>query len=69
MMRAVGDWLFGKNLVYRLSEPDRMLKQTQIHWDRQTCDVEDEDGRVFHDVSWDDIDFWDPVDYHLPGDE
>lgn len=67
--QAIGNWLFGKNLVYRLSEPDRMLKQRQIHWDRQTCDVEDEDGTVFYDVSWDDLEFWDPVDYHFPDDE
>jgi hypothetical protein len=66
VMRAVGDWLFGKNLVYRLSEPDRVLKQRKIHWGQETCDVEDEDGRVIHDVPWDDLDFWEPVDYHLP---
>jgi hypothetical protein len=66
---AIGDWLFGKNLVYRLSEPDRMLKQKQIHWDRQTCDVEDEDGKVFYDVSWDDLEFADDVEFHLPDDE
>jgi hypothetical protein len=64
--QAIGDWLFGKNRVYRLSEPDRMLKQKQIHWDRQTCDVEDEDGRVFCDVSWDDLEFVDDVEFHLP---
>jgi hypothetical protein len=56
-MQAVGDWLFRGSRVYRLSEPDRMLKQRKIHWNRQTCDVEDEDGTVFYDVSWDDIDF------------
>ncbi len=43
-----------------------MLKQRKIHWDRQTCDVEDEDGNVFYDVSWDDLEFWDDVEYHLP---
>lgn len=69
VMRAVGDWLFGKNLVYRLSEPDRVLKQTQIHWDRQTCDVEDEDGKVLRDVPWDCLEFVDDVGYHLPDDE
>lgn len=65
-MQAIGDWLFGGNLVYRLSEPDRVLKQRKIHWDRQTCDVEDEDGNVLHDVPWDDLEFWDPVECHLP---
>jgi hypothetical protein len=69
VMRAVGDRLFGGNRVYRLSEPNRMLKQRKIHWNRQTCDLEDEDGRVFRDVCWDELEFWEPVDYHLPGDE
>jgi len=46
-----------------------MLKQKQIHWDRQTCDVEDEDGTVIHDVPWDDLEFADDVECHLPGDE
>jgi hypothetical protein len=46
-----------------------MLKQRKIHWDQQTCDVEDADGKVLYDVSWDDLEFWDPVDYHLPDDE
>lgn len=68
-MQAIGDWLFGGNLVYRLSEPDRVLKQRKIHWDQQTCDVEDEDGQVFYDVSWDDLEFVDDVDYHLLDDE
>jgi hypothetical protein len=68
--QAIGDWLFGKNLVYRLSEPDRMLKQKKIHWDRQTCDVEDEDGRIYCDVSWDDLEFADhDLECHFPDDE
>lgn len=66
MMRAVGEWLFGKNLVYRLSEPDRMLKQMKIHWDKETCDLEDADGNVLHNVPWDSLEFWDPVELHLP---
>ncbi len=66
LTRAVGNWLFGKNRVYRLSEPDRMLKQRKIHWDRQTCDVEDEDGTVFYDIPWDDLEFTDDVEFHLP---
>jgi len=68
-MQAIGDWLFGRNRVYLLSEPDRVLKQRKIHWDRQTCDVEDEAGRVFYDVSWDDLEFVDDVQYHFPDDE
>jgi hypothetical protein len=69
LTQAVGNWLFGKNRVYRLSEPDRTLKQRKIHWDRQTCDVEDEDGQVFYEVPWDDLEFADDVESHLPGDE
>ena len=46
-----------------------MLKQRQIHWDKQTCDLEDEDGTMFYDVSWDDLEFADDVECHLPGDE
>ncbi len=26
---------------------------------------EDEDGNVFYDIPWDDLEFWDPDDYHL----
>ena len=59
LTQAIGNWLFGGNLVYRLSEPDRMLKQRKIHWDRQTCDLEDEEGTVFCDVPWDELEFWD----------
>jgi hypothetical protein len=65
-MQAIGDWLFGRNLVYRLLEPDRILKQRKIHWDRQTCDVEDEDGHVFYDVPWDELEFVDDIEFHSP---
>jgi len=64
-MRAVYNWLFRGSEVYLLSEPDRMLKPVTINWDAQTTDLQDEDGRVFHDVSWDAIEFWNPEDYHL----
>jgi len=66
VMQAIGDWLFRGNLVYRLSEPDRILKQRKIHWDKQTCDVEDEDGTVFYNVPWDDLEFVDDIEFHLP---
>jgi len=69
LTQAIGNWLFDGSQVYRLDEPDRKLKTTKIHWERESSDVEDEDGRVFHDVPWDDLDFWEPVDYHLPDDE
>jgi hypothetical protein len=69
LTQAIGNWLFDGSQVYRLDEPDRMLKTTKIHWEKESSDVEDEDGRVFHDVPWDDLDFWEPVDYHLPDDE
>ena len=69
VMKAIGNSLFRGNRVYRLSEPERALKQKTIHWDRETCDAEDEDGRVFYDVPWDDLEFWDPIDYHFPDDK
>ncbi len=69
LMQAVGDWLFRGNRVYLLLAPNRMLKQRKIHWDRQSCDVEDEDGNLFYDVPWDDLEFWDDVEFHFPDDE
>ena len=69
VMRAIGNSLFRGNRVYRLSEPDRPLKQRKIHWDTETCDVEDEDGRVFYSVPWDDLEFVDDVECHFPEDE
>jgi hypothetical protein len=69
LTQAIGNWLFGGNLVYRLSEPDRMLKQRKIHWDRQTCDVEGSDGTMISDVPWDELEFADGVEFHLPDDE
>ena len=69
VMKAIGNWLFGGNLVYLLSEPDRKLKTLKINWDKGSSDVEDEDGTVFQDISWDDLEFWNPVDYHFPEDE
>ena len=69
VMRAIGNSIFRRNLVYRLSEPERALKQRKIHWDTETCDVQDEDGRVFYSVPWDDLEFVDDVDYNFPEDE
>lgn len=63
--QALGDALFRNSRVFLLSEPDRVLKQRKIHWNRQTCDVEDEDGQVFYDVSWDDLEFVDDIEFHL----
>ena len=60
VMRAIGNSMFRRNRVYKLSEPDRALKQKQIHWDTETCDVEDEDGTVSYDVPWDELEFADP---------
>ena len=65
-MQAISNWLFGQNPVYRLSEPERILKQRKIHWDRQTSDVEDEDGNVLRDVPWYDLEFVDNIECHLP---
>ncbi len=64
--QAIGDWLFRGNRVYRLCQPDRMLTTKRINWDRETSDVQDEDGGIYYDVSWDDLEFWNPEDYHLP---
>ena len=52
-----------------LSVPNRMLTTQRINWDRETSDVQDEDGNVFYDIPWDDLEFWNPEDYHLPDDE
>jgi hypothetical protein len=68
-MQIIGDWLFRGTRVYLLSEPDRILKQKKIRWDRQTCDVEDETGRVLHDIPWDDLEFWDEVEFNLPDED
>ncbi len=66
LTQAIGNWLFGGNRVYRLAEPDRVLKQRKIHWDRESVDVEDETGQVFYDVPWDDLEFVDDIEFHLP---
>jgi len=52
-----------------LSAPNRMLTTKRINWDRETSDVEDEDGNVFYDVSWDDLEFWDDVECNFPDDD
>ncbi len=67
--QALGDVLFTGNRVYRLAEPDRMLKIKNIYWDRETSDLEDEQGRVYRDVSRNDMEFAGGVEYHLPDDE
>jgi hypothetical protein len=66
VIRAIGSWLFGRNRVYTLDQPHRILKQKRINWDRETCDLEDEQGQVYYDVPWDSIEFWDPIDYNFP---
>jgi hypothetical protein len=66
MTHDVGNWLFGGSRVYMLSEPEKMLKTVRINWDANTCDLEDESGVVLCNVSWDDLDFWDPIEFHFP---
>jgi len=66
VIQAVGDWLFRGNRVYMLSAPNRMLKTVRINWDRETSDVEDEDGNVFYGVAWDSLEFWDDVECNFP---
>jgi len=67
--QVIGDWLFRGTRLYLLSAPGRMLEQRKIHWGRQTCDVEDPDGKVLYEVPWDRLEFWDPVEYNLPDDD
>ena len=69
LMQAVANWLLRGSRVYMLSAPNRMLKTVRINWERETSDVRDEDGNVFYDVCWNDIEFEHPEDYHLAGDE
>jgi len=69
VMQAVVNWLLRGSRVYMLSVPDRMLTTKRINWDRETSDVEDEYGNVFYDVPWDDLEFLNPEDYHLPDDK
>ncbi len=69
VIRAVGDFLFLGNRVYLLIQPDRILTVKKIHWDRKTSDLEDEWGQVYRDVSWDEMEFADDVEYHFPDDE
>jgi len=69
VMQAVGNWLFRGSRVYRLCEPDRMLKTVKINWDAETTDVQGADGTVFYGISWNDLDFWNPEDYHIAGED
>jgi hypothetical protein len=64
--QAVGDWVFRKHRVYRLADPARMLRQRKIHWNQETCDVEDEDGTVYRGIPWDELEFADPIYYSPP---
>jgi hypothetical protein len=68
-MEAIGSWLFRGSQVYLLDQPHRMLTTKRINWDEQTTDVQDADGHVFYDIPWDDLEFWNPDDYHFPDDE
>ena len=65
-LRAVIDWLFRGSRLYMISKPDRILKQSKIHWDRQTVDLEGADGELLYDVPWDDVEFVDPPEFHFP---
>jgi len=67
--RAVLDWLFKGTEVYRLSEPDRILKTLKINWDTQTTDLKDKAGTVFRGIPWTDVEFVHPEDYHIPEDD
>jgi len=67
-VQLVGDWLFRGSRVYMLSEPERMLNTVKINWDEGTSDLKDEAGRVFRGVPWDNLEFWDPIEFHFPDD-
>lgn len=60
--QALGDALFRNSRAFLLSEPGTSLRVKRINWNRQSSDLEDERGRVYHDVSWDDIEFADDVE-------
>ncbi len=68
IFQGVGDWLFKGSWVYLLTEPETPLRVKRIHWDRQTSDLQDKQGRFYRGVSWDELEFWNPVDYHFPDD-
>ena len=69
LTQSIGNWLFQGSKVFRISEPNRVLKTIKINWSRGTSDVEDEQGRVFYDIFWDELEFLVPSNYHLAGDE
>jgi len=69
VMMAVGNFLFLGNRVYRLNDPDTVLTVKRIHWDNESSDLQDERGRIYYRVPWDEIEFLHPEDYHLPDDE
>ena len=66
-MQAIGNWLFKGSFVYLLAEPEIPLRVKRINWGRQTSDLQDGQGRIYPDISWDDMEFWNPEDYHLAG--
>jgi hypothetical protein len=66
LTQAIGDWLFKGSDVYLLSDPGTRLKVRKIHWDRQSSDLEDAQGRLYKDMSWDFIEFWYPIEAHFP---
>ena len=42
-----------------------MLKTVKVNWEAETTDVQDDYGQIFYDIPWDDLEFWNPEDYHL----
>jgi len=69
LTRAIGNWLFRGSRVYLISEPRRMLRTVRVDWDKQTSDVQDSRGRIYKNVGWDRLEFWNPEDYRLADEE
>jgi len=66
VVKAVSDVLFTGSRVHLLAEPETPLPAKNIHWNRETSDLQDGEGRVYYDVSWDEIEFADEVEYNFP---
>jgi len=63
--QALGDALFRDIRVFLLSEPETPLRVKRINWNRQSSDLQDSQGRIYRDVSWDDIEFADGEEYRV----
>jgi len=46
-----------------------VLTTLKVNWDAQTTDLRDENGTVFRDIPWTDVEFVHPQDYHIPDED